>query len=723
MKKNKKGFTLVEIIIVISLLIVIAGIFSINIIASLNKQKVEENENVVSQILSAASTYVSVNPDEVENLYNGYGYVDIPVGHLRDAGLLSEEIKNSETGEKIKDEEKVRIKLNLGDYLDFTYPVQKDTAAWKFIVEDLTINYDGGYTGNWCNNSTGGVRNVFTGLVTAPFDPKYPDWPSKMYLMNNKENDAERFRMFSGNYFDTSAQGTNLRVESCNVNPKSVGTYTITYKYFDKELNTEKTANRTVYVNSSKDDVISFTAAINIDPATGKETPIVRGEVRENVPIRITETYRNGSSTFTELVKNLEKRGYDIQDFTTQKVGSNLIATVSRSQANSDGSYPAPQKPKYNVITDAYTLTYDVNGGYALNPNNKTVTVRRNYGYPSSLAVPSKRGYNFDYWYTSETACKRLNGTITYDTRVPSETLSNNKIVENICNQTAKAHWTPKRYTVYFNANGGHVNEYSRIVTYDSTYGTLPTPSRTGYTFLGWYTNPSGGSPISSNTIVNIEADQVLYAHWRANQYRVSFSGGDGYLGSRYVTFDSSYGILPTPYIRPTSDSYRSGNCTITTTCYFTFQGWRNGGSYVNSYTRVTTPYDHTLTASFSRSCNSSTYCPPPPRPPSRPSGGSSGGSGGGGSSGSGNSGTTTKPPTSCKNSCGHACSNSAADQVEAGSACSSDWHSCTTQACKDDLHDKAQNHYGAACGSGNQDYNSGTGTTSCNGTQMSPKF
>ena len=37
-----------------------------------------------------------------------------------------------------------------------------------------------------------------------------------------------------------------------------------------------------------------------------------------------------------------------------------------------------------------------------------------------------------------------------------------------------------------FDANGGEVSEYNRIVQAGNTYGTLPTPTRTGYEFLGW---------------------------------------------------------------------------------------------------------------------------------------------------------------------------------------------------------------------------------------------
>ena len=57
----------------------------------------------------------------------------------------------------------------------------------------------------------------------------------------------------------------------------------------------------------------------------------------------------------------------------------------------------------------------------------------------------------------------------------------------------------------------------SKTVTYDSTYGTLPTPLREGYTFAGWYTASSGGTKVESSTKVKITANQTLYAHWTEN--------------------------------------------------------------------------------------------------------------------------------------------------------------------------------------------------------------
>ena len=69
-------------------------------------------------------------------------------------------------------------------------------------------------------------------------------------------------------------------------------------------------------------------------------------------------------------------------------------------------------------------------------------------------------------------------------------------------------------YTVSFDANGGTTPTASKSVTYGSTYGELPTPTRDKHAFLGWFTEAEGGTQVTASTTVSLSADQTLYAHW-----------------------------------------------------------------------------------------------------------------------------------------------------------------------------------------------------------------
>ena len=90
------------------------------------------------------------------------------------------------------------------------------------------------------------------------------------------------------------------------------------------------------------------------------------------------------------------------------------------------------------------------------------------------------------------------------------------------------AQWKPNTYTVTFNANEGSVSPNSKQVTYGSTYGTLPTPTRSGYLFDGWFTAASGGTQVTSSTPVGITSTQILYAHWTRNTYTITYNANGG---------------------------------------------------------------------------------------------------------------------------------------------------------------------------------------------------
>ena len=212
-----------------------------------------------------------------------------------------------------------------------------------------------------------------------------------------------------------------------------------------------------------------------------------------------------------------------------------------------------------NVFEDVDEDELDFKGRSAI----ITITLQSAQPLP---VTPTKTGYTFTGWYTDE-ACTQL---YTKDT-----------ITSNI---TLYAGWRANTYTVNFNANGGSTSTASKTVTYDSTYGTLPTPTRTGYTFAGWYNSASGGTQVTSSTKVSITATQTLYARWTANNYTVKFdSQGGSSISDKSVTYDSTYGALSSP-----------------TKTGYTFAGWYNsasGGTQVTSSTKVSITATQTLYA------------------------------------------------------------------------------------------------------------------------------
>ena len=169
----------------------------------------------------------------------------------------------------------------------------------------------------------------------------------------------------------------------------------------------------------------------------------------------------------------------------------------------------------------------------------------------------------------------------------------------NYSNQaTATCTVTPASvtYPVTFNPNGGRVNQASKVVTIGKTYGTLPTPTRTGYDFDGWYTKETGGTKVDKNTTVGTNPPATLYAHWIAKKYLVTLNANGGKIDttsgqvstkSYTATYGSKYNFLPRPI--------RTGG--------YNFDGWytdQTNGTKVDSDTTVTTAKDHILYAHWS---------------------------------------------------------------------------------------------------------------------------
>ena len=126
-----------------------------------------------------------------------------------------------------------------------------------------------------------------------------------------------------------------------------------------------------------------------------------------------------------------------------------------------------------------------------------------------------------------------------------------------------------KSVTVSFDANGGTVSPATKSYTVYGTYDSLPTPTRSGYTFNGWYTAASGGTKITASSTVSTSIT-TLYAQWTKSTYTVSFNanGGTGTMSSKTVAIGSSIS-LP--------------KCTFTKSGYI-FAGWATSSAGAVAY-------------------------------------------------------------------------------------------------------------------------------------------
>ncbi len=191
---------------------------------------------------------------------------------------------------------------------------------------------------------------------------------------------------------------------------------------------------------------------------------------------------------------------------------------------NSDSWQGENQKRK-TIKVGMYDLTLNPNGGTVVTESgtktasaykpakNQLIYLGGNFN-SMSWAKPSRTGYTLTGWFTAAKGGTKVHGA---DGKCVNEgTYFKNGNYQKAAALTLYAQWKANSYTVTLNANGGSCDKKNISVTYDSKYGTLPTPTRKGYTFTSWYTAATGGTKVTTDTKVAVTANQTLYAQWKA---------------------------------------------------------------------------------------------------------------------------------------------------------------------------------------------------------------
>jgi uncharacterized repeat protein (TIGR02543 family) len=288
------------------------------------------------------------------------------------------------------------------------------------------------------------------------------------------------------------------------------------------------------------------------------------------VPTSKSVTYVSTYGTLATTARN----GYTFAGWFTAPTGGTQVTSGTTVTTASNHTLYAQWTP------NTYTVTFDAQGGSTAVPASKSVTFASTYG---TLATTSRTGYTFNGWFTA------ASGGTQVTTATP---------VTITANQTLFAQWTANTYTATFDAQGGSsAVPATKVVTFGTTYGTLATTSRTGYSFLGWYTAPTGGTQVSTGSTVGTASDHTLYAQWTADAYDVTFDaqgGSTAVPATKSVTYDAAYGALAT--------TSRTG---------YTFAGWFTasiGGTEVTAADIVATASNHTLYAQWTANSYTVTF-------------------------------------------------------------------------------------------------------------------
>lgn len=220
---------------------------------------------------------------------------------------------------------------------------------------------------------------------------------------------------------------------------------------------------------------------------------------------------------------------------------------------------------------NTYTVSYNANGGSGA-PSSQTKT--HNVTLTLRSTTPTRSGYTFKGWSTSSSAT--------------SASYSAGGSFTTNANTTLYAVWQKNAattYTVSYNANGGTGAPSSQTKTHNVTL-TLrtTTPTRSGYSFLGWSTSSTATSPTYyAGGSYTANASATLYAVWSYNAptvYTISFNANGGSGAPSSVT--KTHGVtLYLPSTEPTRTNYDflgwSTSSTATSPTYYA------GGSFTQN--------------------------------------------------------------------------------------------------------------------------------------------
>ena len=377
-----------------------------------------------------------------------------------------------------------------------------------------------------------------------------------------------------------------------------------------------------------------------------------------------------GTNTTTTIHKQY-KTTETIENPTVPSYTINFNANLSGANLNKTSATYSKAFDKW-LVEGPGTLNGTT---YTFGAGNGRLTAQYKDGNAIALATASRTGYTFLGWYTEATGGTRVGGS--GENYVPSNitgnitlyghweineytltvnpnggrwnnTTATSSFTQNYGTTKEIANPTAPSYTITFNANLSGANLNKTTATYTKafdrwnlsgsgslsgttyTFGagngtltaqykngnaiTLATASRTGYTFLGWYTSATGGTRVGgsggSYLPTNITGNITLYGHWEINEYTLTVNPNGGRWNNTTAnsTFTQNYGTTRS-IANPTAPSYTitfnanlsGANLNKTTATYSkAFDKWNLSGSGSFSGTTYTFGAGNgTLTAQY----------------------------------------------------------------------------------------------------------------------------
>lgn len=281
--------------------------------------------------------------------------------------------------------------------------------------------------------------------------------------------------------------------------------YSFTGWYWEDTLMTDADGRSLYKWSTITNDTITFEAHFtNIYTLN-----VVAIDENNNVISSLTSTYTE--STTARFIVNTALAGYSYQSFTITN------ATSEESMASALSSYTSSSSVLYtfdmpganvNVVIryqlETYTISYLLNGGSVDGENPTTFNVNTE---SFTLINPTRSGYKFTGWSGTDTA---LSTSVT----IAQGSTGSRSFIAN---------WEAERYTVSYSYSvpstliSSISNTNVRAFTINNGTITLVAPTLSGYTFIGWYTDSTLSTPVT--TISYLNGNVSLYGYFEETLY------------------------------------------------------------------------------------------------------------------------------------------------------------------------------------------------------------
>ncbi len=566
---TRKGFTLVEMLVVIGLLAIFGVAIGISLTRNMKQNKQNQEKEFVQKVIGAANLYASNNEDIITSLYEDKGYAIIKVKDLIDAGLIQDNLLDPSTNEKVTGSEAVKIELDTSGTIKIEFPVTNPNDDY---LQTGTIKIEYGSSQD---------ELCYKGLDTE----------SLRYVEASGKAKTGYFR-----------KNENIRCDTSTVDVSKLGTYEVKYDYQIQNGVWKQTTRKIMLV-----DTTPPTCGASVGNTTW-----INGTTSASVGC--IDNYKCSNSIFNHSFINAKTAKIVITDISNNKTECTVNAY---SDMLSPTNVTISKNPNVEWTSQNTVLTgtgkddlsgikyyqFSQNGNLTnISTSGTAITVASSTSQTFTISAEGEYTYYFYVQDVVNNIAKSNGISVKIDRTKPtieSLTLTNSSSAENITFRLKDGQSGVAQYCISTtnSSNGCSWISYAGTNKYDTGNITIANPHKGENIYL--FAKDVAGY-ISDPKSLNTSCVEVTYGA----DITTDCNGTCGKTG-KYKR--NAYDKYITSTACPSKDAYNGSTCTAETVTHVNAGDWSccdcQCGESCNEYRNVTTK----VVDSFGNVCSTTT--------------------------------------------------------------------------------------------------------------------